>query len=195
VTDERRHARPARIPEDAAHFETLVARYGAHVYAIAYRLAGNEADARDLAQEAFVRAWRARRTIQPGAALEGWFSRIVKNLYIDLVRRKPRQRLQSLDASLETGEGTITPERADPGADVEAAVVGRTVDRRIQDALLALPPDLRAVVVLSDVEGYGYEEIATMLDIPVGTVKSRLHRARRALRDRLAPHRAELMVP
>ncbi|MDR7481369.1 MAG: sigma-70 family RNA polymerase sigma factor [Armatimonadota bacterium] len=178
-----------------AQFETLVARYGAHVYAVAYRLAGNEADARDLAQEAFIRAWRALRTIQPGTALEGWFYRIVKNLYIDLVRRKPRQRVQSLDAPLDTGEATVARERPDPAADVERAAADRAIDRRIQAALLALPPDLRAVVVLSDVEGYGYEEIAAMLDIPIGTVKSRLHRARRALRDRLAPHRAELMQP
>ncbi|MDR7532820.1 MAG: sigma-70 family RNA polymerase sigma factor [Armatimonadota bacterium] len=195
MTDERRHARPAYTPEDVAQFETLVARYGAHVYAVAYRLAGNEADARDLAQEAFIRAWRALRTIQPGTALEGWFYRIVKNLYIDLVRRKPRQRVQSLDAPLDTGEATVARERPDPAADVERAAADRAIDRRIQAALLALPPDLRAVVVLSDVEGYGYEEIAAMLDIPIGTVKSRLHRARRALRDRLAPHRAELMQP
>lgn len=195
VTDEPRCARSAHTPEDVAHLEALVARYGAHVYAIAYRLAGNDADARDLAQEAFLRAWRALGTVRPGAALEGWFYRIVRNLYIDLVRRRPRQRVESLDAPLDTGEGSVARERPDPTADVEGAVVARTVDRRVQAALLALPPELRAVVVLADVEGYGYEEIAAMLDVPLGTVKSRLHRARRALRDRLAPYRTELMQP
>ncbi len=195
MADTPQHARSTGTPDDVAHLEALVARYGAHVYAIAYRLAGNEADARDLAQEAFLRAWRALRTIEPGAALEGWFYRIVKNLYIDLVRRRPRQRVESLDVPIDTGEGPMARERPDPAADVERAVAARTVDRRVQVALLALPPELRAVVVLADLEGYGYEEIAAMLDVPLGTVKSRLHRARRALRDRLAPYRAELMQP
>lgn len=183
---------PAYTPDEVARYEALVAQYGRHVYAIAYRMAGNEADAKDLAQEAFVRVWRALRRIEPGAALEGWLYRIVSNLYIDLVRRRPKVRMQSLDEPIATGEGEMARERPDPGTDVERAVVEASVDRRIQQALLALPPDLRMVVVLADVEGYAYEEIATMLGVPLGTIKSRLHRARRALRDRLAPIRAEL---
>ncbi|HET8679493.1 MAG TPA: sigma-70 family RNA polymerase sigma factor [bacterium] len=186
------HIGPAYTPDEVARYEALVAQYGRHVYAIAYRMAGNEADAKDLAQEAFVRVWRALRRIDPGAALEGWLYRIVSNLYIDLVRRRPKVRMQSLDEPIATGEGEMARERADPAIDVERTVVEATVDRRIQQALQALPPDLRMVVVLADVEGYAYEEIATMLGVPLGTVKSRLHRARRALRDRLAPIRREL---
>jgi len=169
-----------------------VAQYGRHVYAVAYRMAGNEADAKDLAQEAFVRVWRALRRIDPGASLEGWLYRIVSNLYIDLVRRRPKARVQSLDEPIATGEGEMARERPDPAADVERTVVEATIDRRIQQALLALPADLRMVVVLADIEGYAYEEIATMLAVPLGTIKSRLHRARRALRDRLASIRGEL---
>ncbi len=186
------HSGPAYTPDEVARYEALVAQYGRHIYAIAYRMAGNEADAKDIAQEAFVRVWRALRRIEPGASLEGWLYRIVSNLYIDLVRRRPKVRVQSLDEPLATGEGEMARERPDPAADVERTVVEATVDRRIQQALLALPPDLRMVVLLADIEGYAYEEIATILAVPLGTIKSRLHRARRALRDRLAPIRAEL---
>lgn len=186
------HGRPAYSPDEVARFEALVAQYGRHVYAVAYRMAGNEADAKDLAQEALVRVWRALHRIDPGAPLEGWLYRIVSNLYIDLLRRRPKARVQSLDEPIATDAGAMARERPDPAADVEQTVLGATVDRRIQDALLGLPVDLRMVVVLADIEGYAYEEIASMIGVPLGTVKSRLHRARRALRDRLAPIRGEL---
>ncbi len=186
---------PAYTPKEVARYEALVAQYGRHVYAIAYRMTGNEADARDLAQEAFVRVWRALRRIDPGASLEGWLYRIVSNLFIDLVRRRPKARVQSLDEPIATDAGEMARERPDPTTDVERTVLEGTVDRRIQEALLALPADLRMVVVLADVEGYAYEEIASMLGVPLGTIKSRLHRARRALRDRLAPIRGELNHP
>ncbi len=169
-----------------------MARYSKHVYAVAYRVAGNEADAKDLAQEAFVRVWKALRRIEPDAALEGWLYRIVTNLYIDLLRRRPKTRVQSLDEPIVTSEGQMAREQPDPAADVERTVLDKMVDRRVQDALLGLREDLRMVVVLADVEGYPYEEIAEMMGVPIGTIKSRLHRARRALRDRLAPVRAEM---
>lgn len=183
---------PARETVDRAAFERLVVRYSRHVYAVAYRLTGNAADAKDLSQEAFVRVWRAWSRIDPEARLEGWLYQIVKNLYIDLLRRRRGPRVHSLDEPMATAEGAMARERPDPNADVEGTVLDATVDRRIQEALLALSPELRMVAVLADVEGYGYEEIAKMLEIPVGTVKSRLHRARHALRDRLAPIRESL---
>jgi RNA polymerase sigma-70 factor (ECF subfamily) len=192
VAQSREHGRDSYTPDEVARFEALVTRHGRHVYAIAYRMAGNEADAKDLAQEAFVRVWRALRRIEPGAALEGWFHRIVTNLYIDSLRRRPKVRLQSLDEPVPTGTGEVPRERADPAVDVEQTVLGSTMDRRVQDALLDLSEDLRMVVVLADIEGHAYEEIASMMGVPIGTVKSRLHRARRALRDRLAPIRQEL---
>ena len=192
MAETHRSGRPSYSQDEVARFETLVARYGRHVYAIAYRMAGNEADAKDLVQEAFVRVWRALRRIDPEASLEGWLYRIVTNLYIDLLRRRPKARVQSLDEPLPTREGEVARERPDPSVDVERAVLERTLDRRIQDALLSLSEDLRMVVVLSDIEGYPYEEIASMMGVPIGTVKSRLHRARRALRERLGQIRGTL---
>jgi RNA polymerase sigma-70 factor (ECF subfamily) len=192
VGERRQPGRPANSEDDRVNFERLVTRYGQRVYAIAYRMTGNEADARDLAQEAFVRVWRAWRRVDPDAQLEGWLYRIVSNLYIDLLRRRRGTRVLSLDEPMAASEGHLVPERADPSADVERLVLDASVDRRIQEALLALPADLRMVVVLSDVEGHAYEEIARMIGVPLGTVKSRLHRARRALRDRLLPIRSSL---
>jgi RNA polymerase sigma-70 factor (ECF subfamily) len=192
VVGSREPERPADTADDRAQFERLVTRYGRHVYSIAYRMTGNEADARDLVQEAFIRVWRAWRRIDPEAQLEGWLYRIVSNLHIDLLRRRRGQRVHSLDEPITTASGELVRERADPAADIERTVLDAQVDRRIQEALSNLSADLRMVVVLSDVEGYAYEEIAKMTGVPIGTVKSRLHRARRALRDRLAPIRGSL---
>jgi len=177
---------PELTQDEQATFETLVERYGRHVYNIAYRLTGRDADAKDLAQEAFIRVFRAFRRIDPEARLESWLRRIVTNLYIDSLRRKPKARVESLDVPVTTAKGgEVQRELPDPGSGPEAAVMDAQLDAQIQRALLDLSPDLRMVVVLSDVEGYSYEEIGLMLSVPVGTVKSRLHRARQTLQGRL----------
>ncbi len=170
-------------------FETLVHRYGRHVYNIAYRLSGNEADAKDLTQEAFLRVYRALSRIEPGVPLESWLYRIVLNLFIDQLRRRGRVRVESLDTPLTTPRGEEV-ERAvpDESSNPEDQVVAALLDAEIQGALGALAPDLRAVVVLVDIQGFSYEEVADILRVPIGRVKSRLHRARRFLRARLAPH-------
>jgi RNA polymerase sigma-70 factor (ECF subfamily) len=168
-------------------FEALVERYGRRIYALAYRMAGNDADAKDLTQEAFLRVYRNLRRIDPAANLESWLYRIVTNLYIDLLRRRPKARIESLDAPLLTAKGDeVIREVPDPGPVPEEIIVDAQLDAEIQRALLGLSPELRMVVVLSDVEGRSYEEIAELARIPIGTVKSRLHRARRVLQARLA---------
>jgi RNA polymerase sigma-70 factor (ECF subfamily) len=184
--------RPAKANVDRAAYEQLVAKYSRHVYSVAYRLTGNDADAKDLAQEAYVRVWRAWGKIDPEARLEGWLYQIVKNLYIDLLRRRKGPKVYSLDEPMATAEGEVARDRPDPSADVERTVLDAGLDKRIQQALLELSPDLRMVVVLADIEGYGYEEIAEMIGVPIGTVKSRLHRARQALRGRLASVRSHI---
>lgn len=177
---------PRYGPEELATFEALVSRHGQRIYSIAYRLAGNEADAKDLTQEAFIRVFRALRRIDPAAGLESWLHRIVTNLYIDLLRRRPKVRVESLDMPVPTARGgEVVREVAAAVPSPETVVLEASLDIDVQAALLALTPELRAVVVLSDVEGYSYEEIGAMLSVPVGTVKSRLHRARRSLQERL----------
>lgn len=185
---DRPSARPVYTEHEIAHFEAIVRRYGRHVYNIAYRLCGNEADAKDLAQEAFLRVYRALHRVEPGVPLESWLYRIVVNLFIDQVRRRPKNRVESLDEPVLTQRGNEV-ERAvpDDASNPEEQIVTPMLDGEIQRALDALPPELRAVVVLVDVQGLSYEEVAHILRVPTGTVKSRLHRARRFLRERLSP--------
>ncbi|HLE77517.1 MAG TPA: sigma-70 family RNA polymerase sigma factor [bacterium] len=184
-------SQPTPWPEltdgELAAYATLVERYGRQVYNIAYRLTGRDADAKDLAQEAFIRVFRAFRRIDPEAHLDSWLYRIVTNLYIDSLRRRPKVRLESLDEPLTTLKGgEVSKEVTDSAPGPEAAVLDAQLDSEVQQALLGLNPELRMIVVLSDVEGYSYEEIGAMLAIPVGTVKSRLHRARKTLQSKLA---------
>lgn len=174
--------------EELARYEAIVQRYARHVYNVAYRMTGNEADARDLSQEAFLRVYRALRRVEPDAPLESWLYRIVSNLHIDLLRKRPRGRVESLDAPLETPRGEFLREMPDPASSPEAIIEREQLDATIQRALGTLSEDLRMVVVLSDVEGYSYEEIAMSLRVPLGTVKSRLHRARQILQQRLGPY-------
>ena len=174
--------------EELARYESIVQRYARHVYNIAYRMAGNEADARDLSQEAFLRVYRALRRVEPDAPLESWLYRIVGNLYIDLLRRRPRVRVESLDAPLLTPGGAVLREFPDLESSPEAILEREQLDGAIQRALGTLSEDLRLVVVLSDIEGLSYEEMATILHVPLGTVKSRLHRARQMLQQRLRPY-------
>ncbi|MDR5683165.1 MAG: sigma-70 family RNA polymerase sigma factor [Armatimonadota bacterium] len=173
---------------EIAQFEDIVRRYSRHVYNVAYRMAGNDADAKDLTQEAFVRVYRALRKIEPGTPLESWLYRIVTNLFIDMLRKRPRARVESLDMPVTTPRGgEVERTVPDPSGNPEELVVTPMLDGEIQRALESLTEDLRMVVILSDIEGLAYEEIAQAMRVPVGTVKSRLHRARKALRDRLAP--------
>jgi len=185
---DRPSARPVYAEHEIAHFEAIVRRYGRHVYNIAYRLSGNEADAKDLAQEAFLRVYRALRRVEPGVPLESWLYRIVVNLFIDQLRRRPKGRVESLDEPVLTQRGNEV-ERAVPDetGNPEEQIVNPMLDGEIQQALDALAPELRAVVVLVDIQGFSYEEVAHILRVPTGTVKSRLHRARRFLRERLSP--------
>lgn len=179
-------ARSAEAGQDAERFEQIVRRYSRQVFNLAYRMTGNDADAQDLTQEAFLRVFRSLDRIRPGVPLDGWLYRIVTNLFIDSVRRRRGVRVESLDQPAATRSGgEVARAVPDPSGDPEALVVDPVLDAEVQRALGELSPELRAVVLLCDVEGFAYEEIAQILRLPLGTVKSRLHRARRFLKDRL----------
>jgi len=159
----------------------IVEQHSDRVYRLAYRLTGNRHDAEDLTQEVFVRVFRSLSTYTPGT-FEGWLPRITTTLFPDQARRKQRIRFDAL--SDERAE-RLTSTAPTP----DAAYVDRTFDDDIESALATLPPDFRAAVVLCDVEGLSYEEIAAILDAKLGTVRSRIHRGRSMLRSALA-HRA-----
>jgi RNA polymerase sigma factor (sigma-70 family) len=166
----------------APSWEEIVREHSAGVYRLAYRLTGNQHDAEDLTQEVFVRVFRSLSTYTPGT-FEGWLHRITTNLFLDQVRRRARIRMDVMGDEADhyaTAEGTSTPERAFEHGNL---------DRDVQRALDDLSPDFRAAVVLCDIEGLSYEEIAVTLGIKLGTVRSRIHRARAQLRVSLE-HRA-----
>jgi RNA polymerase sigma-70 factor, ECF subfamily len=157
-------------------WEEVARDHGRFLYNVAYRLTGNDDDARDLVQESLLRVRRGLETYQPGS-FEGWLARIVTNVFLDEVRRKRRRPVQALPDD---------PDRVLPamvGADDAAAAAGLSTE--IQAALAALPDEFRVPVVLRDVADQTYEDIAESLGVPVGTVRSRLHRGRRMLRTAL----------
>jgi RNA polymerase sigma factor (sigma-70 family) len=162
-------------------WDEIVSQHSARVYRLAYRLTGNRHDAEDLTQEVFVRVFRSLASYTPGT-FEGWLHRITTNLFLDQARRKSKIRFDALAEDAETR----IPSR---GVTPDVAVLEGLFDDDVETALAALPPDFRAAVVLCDIEGLSYEEIADVLGLKLGTVRSRIHRGRSMLRKALA-HRA-----
>jgi RNA polymerase sigma factor (sigma-70 family) len=172
------------IPQDewqAPSWDEIVAQHSARVYRLAYRLTGNSHDAEDLTQEVFVRVFRSLSSYTPGT-FEGWLHRITTNLFLDQARRKAKIRF---DALAEDADTRIPSRAAAP----DIQVLDGLFDDDVESALAELPPDFRAAVVLCDIEGLSYEEIADVLSLKLGTVRSRIHRGRTMLRKALA-HRA-----
>jgi RNA polymerase sigma factor (sigma-70 family) len=177
----------AHAPEAAwtpPTWDEVVREHSARVYRLAYRLTGNQHDAEDLTQEVFVRVFRSLSNYTPGT-FEGWLHRITTNLFLDMARRRQRIRFEGLgDDAAERLQGREpTPAQA---------YDDRNLDADIQSALDALTPEYRAAVVLCDIEGLSYEEIAATLGVKLGTVRSRIHRGRAQLRaalDHRAPRR------
>ena len=167
-------------------WEQVVQEHSARVYRLAYRLTGNRHDAEDLTQEVFVRVFRSLSSYTPGT-FEGWLHRITTNLFLDQVRRKQRIRFDALPD--DAGDRLAG---SDPGP--ERAWEHNNLDHDVQAALDTLPPEFRAAVVLCDIEGLSYEEIAATLDVKLGTVRSRIHRGRAALRQALAHRRPDVVA-
>ncbi len=163
-------------------WEDIVRDHGDRVYRLAYRLSGNAHDAEDITQETFIRVFRSLDNYRPGS-FEGWLHRITTNVFLDLVRRRQRIRMESLPEETDRIAGKEpSPEQAFSDANL---------DPDLQAALDDLLPEFRAAVVLCDVEGLTYEEIGATLGVKLGTVRSRIHRGRLALRSGLERRRAE----
>ncbi|MEK2475163.1 MULTISPECIES: RNA polymerase sigma factor SigE [Streptomyces] len=158
-------------------WEEIVSTHSARVYRLAYRLTGNQHDAEDLTQEVFVRVFRSLSTYTPGT-FEGWLHRITTNLFLDMVRRRQRIRFDALgdDAAEKLPSREPAPQQQFDDTHFDADV---------QHALDTLAPEFRAAVVLCDIEGLSYEEIAATLGVKLGTVRSRIHRGRSHLRKAL----------
>ena len=170
---------------DLEAFDALVLRHQQEVFAVALRMLGDQHEAQDVAQDAFVRAFRSIGTFRGQAALSTWLVSITMNLCRNRRRwwaRRRRVIAASLDAPLETDEGTVAQEVADPSPSPAALAERHERQRQLAGALQMLSETERSIVVLRDIQGYAYDEIADMLRCRVGTVKSRLSRARLRLR-------------
>jgi RNA polymerase sigma factor (sigma-70 family) len=177
---------PATPGDDAAawtppSWDEIVREHADRVYRLAYRLAGNQHDAEDLTQETFIRVFRSLSSYTPGT-FEGWLHRITTNLFLDMARRRSRLRMEGLPED--------TDRLAGDGPSPEQVYSQTHLDPDLQDALDELAPEFRAAVVLCDVEGLSYEEIGATLGVKLGTVRSRIHRGRQALRASLERRRS-----
>ncbi|MEA2702212.1 MAG: hypothetical protein QOD63_157 [Actinomycetota bacterium] len=158
-------------------WEEVARDHGRFLYMLAFRLTGNNDDAQDLVQEVLLRVRRGLETYRPGS-FEGWLSRITTNTFLDEVRRRRRRPADPFPDD---------PDRVIPPSDAaDVALAAEALPDDVQSALRRLAPDYRAAVVLCDVVGLSYQEIADALDAPVGTVRSRIHRGRSQLREILA---------
>jgi RNA polymerase sigma-70 factor, ECF subfamily len=174
-------------------FEDQALQYMDQLYAAALRMTRNPADAGDLVQETYVKAYAAFQSFEQGTNLKAWLYRILTNTYINIYRKNQREPYQGAIDDLEDwqlgGAESITQGRTTRSAEAEA--IDHLPDSDVKAALQSIPEDFRLAVYLADVEGFSYQEIADIMKTPVGTVMSRLHRGRRLLRDLLADYARE----
>lgn len=174
---------------DTEAMDQLIQAYQKHVFNLAYRLSGNYDDAQDIAQEAFIRVFNSITTFRGDANFTTWIYRIVTNVYLD-ERKKQRVREHgSLDEYLELEDSSVTRQIEDPSPGPEDAVEQRERHELVGQAVLQLPENQRVMIALYHFQGRSYEEIAAMMQLPIGTVKSRLNRARLALKEKLGAAR------
>lgn len=180
-------------PQDEARFNELMSQTYKKVYNMAYRLAGNRSDAEDLTQDAFYRAYRSFREFEGDRPFENWIFRIVTRLFLDLLRnRRRRVRAVSYDSPLpHGGDENLFFDMPDDAPNPEESMLEGSFSEELQKALNTLSPSQRLLVTLADIEGVPYKDIADMLDKPVGTIRSRLHRTHKLLRARLEQIRRE----
>jgi RNA polymerase sigma-70 factor (ECF subfamily) len=179
--DARRLATDAR---DRVRFEEEALALSDQVYRVARHLVGSREEAEDLMQETYARAFRSWRSFQPGTNLRAWLLRILTNLNIDRGRREQRA---PATQPIEEGDYFLYNRlEAESGSEDEERIVERLSQDGIVDALSAVPHDFRDVIVLVDIGDFTYQDAAQILEIPIGTVMSRLHRGRRILKQELA---------
>ena len=172
---------------DLGAFDGLVHRYQDRVFALCLWMLANRDDAEDAAQDAFVRAFRGLANFRGDCAFSTWLHRIAVNAALDLSHRRSRAPLPY--AALLSDEESLPPEAIDPEESPADLACRRERREAILSALRELPEQHRVAIVLFDIQGYAYEEVAAMLELPLGTVKSRLNRARLAMRAKLEDQR------
>ncbi len=159
-------------------FDILVSLYSDRAYAVAFGVMGNKHDAGDMTQEAFIKVFKNIGKFNFQSAFNTWLHRIVKNVCIDELRKRKRRYVLSLDASIKSGDGEYMMQIPDDSPGIQEILERKETQKFIWNALNELKENHRLVLVLADIKGYDYTEVAEILDVPVGTVKSRISRAR-----------------
>ena len=181
--------------ERALRFETDALPYLDQLYGAALRMTRNPADAEDLLQETFAKAFAAFHQFTPGTNLKAWLYRILTNTFINTYRKKQRQPQESGGDSIDDWQLARAEAHTSTGLrSAEMDALDRMPDSAVTDAMHQLAPDFRLAVYLADVEGFSYKEIAEIMGTPIGTVMSRLNRGRTQLRKLLADHAASLGI-
>jgi len=180
---------------DLGAFDILIQRYQDQVFSVACRLLGNEDDAADVAQDVFLACFRHLKNYRGDAKLSTWLHRITVNTVKNLWSRRKRQGYEvtdSLEESDDSDDPPLAESLADPAPSPRRVAAGTEIARVIERKLQEIEPEFREVIVLRFIEGLSYEEIAEITNEPLGTVKSRIFRARRALKDRMQDYLQEL---
>lgn len=173
---------------DLASFERLIEKYQHVAYNIAYRMVGNEEDAKDITQEAFIKVFKSITSFREDSSFSTWLYRIVMNTCKDELRKK-KLKVVSIDRDIEVGESSVTFEIPDHTYSPEVVYEKKQLHAMLSQALTDLPEQNRIVVIMRDVQGFSYEDIAECINIPVGTVKSRINRGRHMLREMITKDR------
>jgi len=180
------------VEERTARFEATALPFLDQLYSAALRMTRKPADAEDLVQETFVKAFAAFHQFEEGTNLKAWLYRILTNTYINIYRKKQREPQQTMTEEIDDWSLARAAEHTSTGLrSAETEALDHLPDSAVKDALAGLPDDFRMAVYLADVEGFSYKEIAEIMGTPIGTVMSRLHRGRKALQRSLWDYATE----
>ncbi len=168
---------------DVAAFEELIEAYQKKIFNLAFRIVQNYDDAADLAQEALIRIFRSIANFREQSSFSTWIYRITTNVCLDEIRKKKNARVLSLDEEIHMEDGEMKRQIMSDDPQPDEVAEREELRRLIDDAIKSLPEDQRLVLTLRDIQGLSYEEISKILDCPGGTVKSRINRARQALKN------------
>lgn len=168
---------------DIEAFELLIEKHQKKVFNIALRMIGNYDDASELAQEVFIRVFKSIRSFKEESSFSTWIYRITANVCLDEIRKRKNKNFVSLDDDLKLDDGDVKRQVMDPEPTPEILAEKNETRKIVNEAIQSLPADHRIVIALRDIQGFSYDEISKIVNCPVGTVKSRINRARQTLRE------------